>query len=66
MADPTYRVQLTTGAVQHVIASTVQIYGDHLVFADSKGKLGALFLKDLVRSWKLLPDATRASRKACT
>jgi hypothetical protein len=62
MADQTYRVHLTTGTVQHVTASTVQIHGDHLVFLDSKGKLAALFFTGLVRSWNILPNATKARR----
>jgi hypothetical protein len=56
MADHIYRVHLTTQTVQHITASTVQLHGDHLVFVNSKGQLTALFLKDLVRSWKMLPD----------
>jgi hypothetical protein len=62
MADHTYRVHLTTGTVQHVIASTAKIHGDHLVFVDSEGKLTALFLAGLVRSWNMVPNATIASR----
>ena len=56
MADHNYRVRLTTQTVQHVIASTVQLHGDHLVFVNSKGQLTALFLKDLVRTWNMLPN----------
>ena len=56
MADHNYRVHLTTQTVQHVIASTVQLHGDHLVFVNAKGQLTALFLKDLVRRWKMLPN----------
>jgi hypothetical protein len=56
MVDHNYRVHLTTHTVQHVIASTVQLHGDHLVFVNSKGQLTALFLKDLVRSWNMLPN----------
>jgi hypothetical protein len=56
MVDHSYRVRLTTLTVQHVIASTVQLYGDHLVFVNSKGQLTALFLKNLVRSWNMLPN----------
>jgi hypothetical protein len=56
MVDHNYRVRLTTHTVQHVIASTVQLHGDHLVFVNSKGQLTALFLKDLVRSWTMLPN----------
>jgi hypothetical protein len=56
MVDHNYRVRLTTQRVQHVIASTVQLHGDHLVFVNSKGQLTALFLKNLVRSWNMLPN----------
>jgi hypothetical protein len=56
MVDHNYRVRLTNQTVQHVIASTVQLHGDHLVFVNSKGQLTALFLKDLVRSWNMLPN----------
>jgi hypothetical protein len=56
MADHIYRVHLTTQTVQHVTASTVQLHGDHLVFLNSNGQLAALFLKNLVRSWNMLPN----------
>jgi hypothetical protein len=49
MVDLNYRVRLTTQTVQHVIASTVQLLGDHLVFVNSKGQLTAPLLKDSVR-----------------
>jgi hypothetical protein len=56
MVDYNYRVRLKNQTVLHVIAATVLLHGDHLVFVNSKGQLTALFLKDLVRSWKMLPD----------
>ena len=56
MVDHNYRVRLTTQTLRHVIASTVQLYGDHLVFVNSNGQLTALFLKNLVRSWNMLPN----------
>jgi hypothetical protein len=56
MVDHNYRVRLKTQTVRHVIASTVQLHGDHLVFVNSKGQLTALFLRDLVRSWNMLPS----------
>jgi hypothetical protein len=56
MVDHNYRVRLKTQTVRHVIASTVQLHGDHLVFVNSKGQLTALFLRDLVRSWNMLPN----------
>jgi hypothetical protein len=34
-----------------VIATTVEIRGDHLVFFDAKGQLSALFLMEIVQSW---------------
>jgi hypothetical protein len=37
--------------MQPVIASIVQIQGDHLVFLDSDGKLVALLLVVLLESW---------------
>jgi hypothetical protein len=56
MVDRSYQVRLRTRTVQHVIASAVQLHGDHLVFVNSNGQLAALFLKDLVISWKMLPN----------
>lgn len=56
MVDHSYRVRLTTQPVQHVIASTVQLHGDHLVFLNSNGQLTALFLKNVVESWHMLPN----------
>jgi hypothetical protein len=56
MVDHNYRVRLKTQTVQHVIAATVQLHGDNLVFVNSKGQLTALFLKELVRSWNMLPN----------
>jgi hypothetical protein len=56
MVDHNYRARLTTQTVQLVIASTAQLHGDHLVFVNSKGQLTALFLKELVRSWNMLPN----------
>jgi hypothetical protein len=43
MLDHNYRVGLTTQTVQHVIASTAQLHGDHLVFVNSKGSLQLYF-----------------------
>jgi hypothetical protein len=56
MVDHNYRVRLTTQTVQHVIASTVQLHGDQLAFVNSKGQPTALFLKNLVGSWNVLPN----------
>jgi hypothetical protein len=56
MIDHSYRVRLKTQAIQHVVASTVEIHGDHLVFVNSNGQLTALFVKSVVRSWNMLPN----------
>ncbi len=56
MSDHNYRIRLTTKTVKHVVASTVQLHGDHLVFTNSNGQPTALFLKNLVRSWSMLPN----------
>jgi hypothetical protein len=56
MVDHSYRVRLKTQTVHHVIASTGQLYGDHLVFVNSHGQLVALFLNNVVRSWNMLPN----------
>jgi hypothetical protein len=56
MADRTYLVRLKSPsqAVEQVVASKVQIRGDHLVFVDSTGELVAIFLMDLIQSWKVM------------
>jgi hypothetical protein len=59
MVDHSYRVRLTTQTFQHVIASTVQPHGDYLMFLNSKGQFTALFLKNEVRSWNMLPNRVR-------
>lgn len=53
MPDKTYLVQFKTRALgpQHVIASTIEIHDEHLIFCDSNGKLAAVFLFELVLSW---------------
>jgi len=40
-----------------VIASTVEIHDEHLIFCDSKGSLAAPFLLGIVGSWTELPNA---------
>jgi hypothetical protein len=44
-----------------VIASTVEIHDEHLIFCDSEGRLAALFLLDIVESWSELPNAGSVS-----
>jgi hypothetical protein len=42
------------GVLHTVIASTVEIHDEHLIFCDSEGKLAALFLLEVVESWSEL------------
>ena len=39
------------GGVQTVVASTVEIYDEHLIFCNENGALVALFLLEIVQSW---------------
>jgi hypothetical protein len=59
VVEQTYLVALKppSQAVQHVIAATVEVHGKHLVFLNAEGKLAALFLMEIVRSWNVLPAA---------
>jgi hypothetical protein len=52
MVDQTYLVTLRppSRAIQHVVASTGGVHGDHLVFLDPQGQLAAMFLLELVES----------------
>jgi hypothetical protein len=55
--DQTYLValKLPSRAVQHVIAASLKIQGEHLVFFNAEGELAALFLLEIVQSWNVLP-----------
>jgi hypothetical protein len=57
MADRTYIVALKSPdlPLQHVVAATAEVHGEHLVFLTAEGKLAALFLLDIVQSWNVLP-----------
>jgi hypothetical protein len=39
-----------SGALQHVAALIIEVYGEHLMFLDSEGKLAALFSLEIVES----------------
>ena len=61
MANKAYIVRFRPPALsvaQPVIASTVEIHDEHLIFCDSEGKLAALFLLKIVESWSgfQMPD----------
>ena len=53
MADSAYLVRFK-GAdppPELVIAETIEVYGEHLVFLKSDGSLAALFVLEIVESW---------------
>jgi hypothetical protein len=58
MSDKTHLMHLKPPrlGIQHVIASSVEIDGEHLALLDSDGQLVALFLMDEVQSWNVLPN----------
>ncbi len=60
MADKTHLLRLKPPSlgIQHVLASRVEIHGEHLVLLDSEGRLAALVLMQVVESWNVLPVAT--------
>jgi hypothetical protein len=63
MANKTYFVKFKPPALNlshTVIASTVEIHDEHLIFCDSEGRLAALFLLEVVESWPVLPKAGSA------
>jgi hypothetical protein len=53
MPSKTFRVLLKppSGAIQHLVAVSAEIRGEHLVFLNSEGKLAALFLMETVERW---------------
>lgn len=58
MDDRMYLVALKPNhVVQHVVAATVEVHGEHLVFLSADGKLAAVFLLGIVQSWNVLPSA---------
>jgi hypothetical protein len=60
MASKAYIVKLkppAVGVIHTVIASTVEIHDEHLIFCDSEGKLAALFLLEVVESWSEISGA---------
>jgi hypothetical protein len=58
MVNQTYLVTLKPPnlAMQQVFATTAEVRGSHLVFVDAKGAVSALFLRELVESWNVLPN----------
>jgi hypothetical protein len=59
MASKAYIVKFRPPALRllhTVIAWTVEIHDEHLIFCDSEGRLAALFLLEMVESWSELPN----------
>jgi hypothetical protein len=58
MSDKTHLLRLKPPrlSIQQVIASSVEIHGEHLALLDSDGRLVALFLMEDVQSWNVLPN----------
>jgi hypothetical protein len=57
MPVKTYIVMLKPpllAAIQTVVASTVEVLDEHLIFCDAKDALAALFLLEIVQSWNEL------------
>jgi hypothetical protein len=56
LREKTFLVQIKprSSTLLRVLASTVFVTGDHLVFFNSKGKLSALFMVDMVESYNEL------------
>jgi hypothetical protein len=52
MPEKTFLVLLKTREIQEVRAASVEMYGLHLAFLTSNGKLAALFLMELVESYR--------------
>jgi hypothetical protein len=58
MADKTYLVRFKSPEMspQLVVGESTEIYGEHLVFLNSKGELAALFFLEFVEDWTELSD----------
>jgi hypothetical protein len=56
MTDKTYLVRFKPRelGLKAVIAARAEIHGEHIALLNSKGKLAALFLVDIVESWSVL------------
>ena len=56
MTDKTYLVRFKPPGLGliTVIAARAELRGEHIALLDSKGKLAALFLMEMVDSWSVL------------
>ena len=53
MVDSAYFVRFKEAdqAPELVLAETIEVYGEHLVFLRSDGSLAALFVLEIIKSW---------------
>jgi hypothetical protein len=53
MSDKVYLIRFKHPelSIQSVIATSAEIHGEHIALLNSKGKLAALFLTEVVESW---------------
>jgi hypothetical protein len=56
MTDKAYLVRFKPREIglQIVIAARAEIHGEHIALLDSKGKVAALFMVEMVESWSVL------------
>jgi hypothetical protein len=52
-------------STQFVVAASCDVYGEHLVFLNSKGELAAMFLLEIVESWSVA-NASRCAPERFT
>jgi hypothetical protein len=59
IADKTYLVRLKPPQrdIYVVVAASVEVHGEHLVFLNAQGKLLILILSEIVESWTESEDA---------
>jgi hypothetical protein len=57
MSDKTYLIRFKHPAlgIRSVTAASAEIHGEHIALLNSKGKLAALFLTEVVDSWSESP-----------
>ena len=64
MTDKAYLVRFKPRelGLQIVIAARAEFHGEYIALLDSKGKLAALFLMEIVESWNVLGNSALTSR----
>jgi hypothetical protein len=64
MTDKAYLVRFKPReiGIQIAIAARAEFRGEHIALLDSKGKLAALLLMEMVQSWSVLGNTALTSR----